>query len=98
MGPASLWLFRKAIASRETKLPFTRYRAAVLTYNSGDFAAFFVTERNYVRSVASRLSNRFLSHSLQFCTVAVHIVVHVSSKSYPSNISVNIQWRIQTFR
>ena len=46
MGPASLWLFRKAIALRETKLPFTRYRAAVLTYNSGDFAAFFVTERN----------------------------------------------------
>ena len=55
----------------------------MLTYNSGDFAAFFVTERNYVRSVASRLSNRFLSHSLQFCTVAVHIVVHVGTKTYP---------------
>ena len=55
----------------------------MLTYNSGDFAAFFVTERNYVRSVASRISNRFLSHSLQFCTVAVHIVVHVGTKTYP---------------
>ena len=28
------------------KSHYTRYRAAVLTYNSGDFAAFFVTERN----------------------------------------------------
>ena len=97
MGPVSLWLFRKAIAPRETKLPFTGYRAAVLTYNSGDFAAFFCNGAK-LRRVAGRISNRFLSHSLQFCTVAVHIVVHVSSKSYPSNISVNIQWRIQTFR
>ena len=39
-----------------------------------------------LRRVASRISNRFLSHSLQFCTVAAHIVAHVSTKSSPVSV------------